>query len=39
MPVEHNGAPAIPFTISDLESGDQLTALAHRDSLRVLSLS
>lgn len=37
--VEYNGEPAIHFQITDLESCNSLTVLAHRQTLRILTVS
>jgi RNA polymerase sigma factor (sigma-70 family) len=37
--VEYDGEPAIHFRIADMESSDHLTILAHRQTLRVLTIS
>ncbi len=38
-PVEKDGALAIPIELVDMESADRITVLAHRRSLRILSLA
>ncbi len=38
-PVEYAGEPAIHFQIADVESSNHLTVLAHRQTLRVMTVS
>ena len=38
-PLEHNGQQAIRFQLADVESADQATIVAHRQTLQVLALS